>query len=137
MSDEDRQKKLDELVKEYIDTRDAIQRLFDEEKELHLPYKPVAVDNIGLLDEYENSRRNYEIEKSKVKANRAQLEEDLKRVRVGIARLIEVTGVRVKSGAYAVGVYADAGGGGIHSELEIVEWSENMPKLKNRLSYSL
>lgn len=135
MGDEDRQKRLDELVKEYIDTRDAIQRLFEEEKSLHLPYKPVSVDKIEVLDEYEDSRRNYEIEKSKVKANRTQLSEDLKRLRVGIARLIEVTGVWVKSGNFAVGVYQDAWGG-MHSEVDIKEWSENLTELKDRLNYT-
>lgn len=134
MDSEGRQEKLDELVKEYIDTRDAVQHLSEEEKKLCLPYKPTAVEKIGLLDEYENSRRNYEIEKSKVKANRIQLMEDLRRVTVEIARLIEVNEVWVKSGDYAVGVYADACGG-MHSEVEVRDWSEDLPELKDRLSY--
>lgn len=91
-----------------------------------------AIESAARIGESRKEHKRWEEEKEK-------LEAEIKREKEGIIGMLPFKNTWIKVNildkSYGVGFYHDSYGG-LHSKLEIMAWSSEMPELNDQLDYS-
>lgn len=128
------QTELEALVARYLELRDQNEALALKARTLTPLELPSTAQTLEQLESYREQSDQHNKLIVETREEIKKLTSEVHSVIQAIKYSLPVSGVWVKVGEYAVGKHWDVWGGG-HYELDIRQWSDDLPKLKDRNFY--